>query len=384
VIVVDDGSTDNTQEIIGGFGTRIEYLAKRNGGKSSALNLGLRYATGSLIWIFDDDDIAEPDALSRLLNALEENPECGFSFGEYDLFTADESGKPQTSLVTIPRVEPNRLFIALMERSLIQQGAMLVRKSCYEEIGKFDETLIRSQDYDMLLRLAYRYQAVKVERIVFHMRRHSGIRGSAAAPIPADRAVEMWIQYDREILNRIYEVHNLQDFIPERSFDAEQPDEQRFTALLQRSCIMARKGLWDKAAGDLRQACELAQRSSKHSLNRSQREILRRVFDLFSFAPHTFAGAQEFRRALKELKPAQLRRRIRAELLWPLPLTIGAVLLHGQYRDFWRFLRYYCCLATPDAVLRTVLSRSFFYAGLQLLRARLIKNAPRWRCAVVQ
>jgi len=371
VIVVDDGSTDGTRDVVARFGPAVEYVAKPNGGKSSALNLGLQYATGEFIWIFDDDDIAEPDALARLVKALQENPRCGFAYGDYDLFTTEVNGRMSRTTVSFPLVNSANLYLALMERSFILQQGLLVRKACYEEIGSFDETLIRSQDLDMMLRLARRYTGIKVEGIAFHLRQHQGVRGSNASRVPAKRVIEGWVKSDRKIIGKIYATHELMDFLPsERGGHGELTNEWRFTALLQRACITARKGMWHESAQDLRQAREIAEKTGKTDLSGEEAAILQRIFDLFSYAPHTFSGAAEFRRALKEMKPSGLRRRMRAAVLWSLPFSIGAVLLHRQYANVWRFLKAYFALATPDAVLRTIFDPAFFRAGLELVRGR--------------
>src|SRR6185437_4610016 len=68
IIVVDDGSPDATPDVVARCGPPIEYIAKPNGGKSSALNLGLQHATEEFVWICDDDDIAEPGALAKLVH----------------------------------------------------------------------------------------------------------------------------------------------------------------------------------------------------------------------------------------------------------------------------------------------------------------------------
>ena len=60
VVVIDDGSTDDTSERVARYGARIDYIRKDNGGKSSALNLGLTHVTGDYVWVFDDDDVALP------------------------------------------------------------------------------------------------------------------------------------------------------------------------------------------------------------------------------------------------------------------------------------------------------------------------------------
>ncbi|HEY7302686.1 MAG TPA: glycosyltransferase [Bryobacteraceae bacterium] len=377
VIVIDDGSQDETPDVVAAFGSRVEYIAKPNGGKSSALNVGLRRATGTLIWIFDDDDIAEPDALAKLVSALQNHPQCGFAYGDYDVFTVDDGGRMKSRRVSFPAADAERLYLALMERCFILQQGLLVRKSCYDAVGDFDETLIRSQDLDMILRLASRYLGVKIPGIAFHWRQHSGMRGSKNSVVSADRVVDAWVASGRKILGRIYDTHDLRDFLPGASYSRELTNEQKVTALLQRCCIMARKGMWHEAAQDLRQVREIAQANGTMKLNAEETAILRPVFDLFSFAPHTFYGAAEFRSVLNEIRPKPLQRDMRAAIVWSLPFTVGAVLLHRQYANFWRFLRIYLVLATPGTVLRTIFSRSFLAAAMELVCARCDTNATR-------
>ena len=93
VLVVDDGSVDETREILKTYGARIQAIHKTNGGKASALNLALKNARGEFIWIFDDDDVALPDALEKMFNALAEHPESAFAYGSHDHLVESDSGQ---------------------------------------------------------------------------------------------------------------------------------------------------------------------------------------------------------------------------------------------------------------------------------------------------
>ena len=96
VIVVNDGSTDNTLKTLDSYRDKIISLNKPNGGKASALNLGLAHASGEFIWICDDDDLPLPGALETHLDAIRDNPGADSTYSGYYLGAPDpKTGKLQ-------------------------------------------------------------------------------------------------------------------------------------------------------------------------------------------------------------------------------------------------------------------------------------------------
>lgn len=157
VIVVDDGSTDGTGEkLLAAFGDRIKYVRKKNGGVSSARNLGIKMSSGDYIGLLDCDDIYLPQKIEKSVEYLEKRLTVGFVYtrGKFML----EGGR--TRLYPFLR-HGNTGFIArwLILKNFICNSTVLARKSCFAEAGDFDESIFIPADWDMWLRLSEKYQA---------------------------------------------------------------------------------------------------------------------------------------------------------------------------------------------------------------------------------
>src|SRR5216684_8983164 len=83
IIVVDDGSTDDTAERMKKYGSRIQYLKKHNGGQASALNLGFAQALGEFIVLLDADDYFLPGKLRRVCEAFQTHPDVGMVYHRF-------------------------------------------------------------------------------------------------------------------------------------------------------------------------------------------------------------------------------------------------------------------------------------------------------------
>jgi glycosyltransferase involved in cell wall biosynthesis len=155
VFIVDDGSTDDTVEVVRPFkerDSRFQLLHKHNGGLSSARNYGIRHARARYIALLDGDDAYEPDKLATHVALLDRTPEVGVVYsasrairedGQPTLMTL--SGKPVTS-------DP---LLALLCKNFIGHGSNAVFRRCiFDEVGEFDEGLRSSEDVDFWLRIA--------------------------------------------------------------------------------------------------------------------------------------------------------------------------------------------------------------------------------------
>lgn len=314
VIVVDDGSTDATPDIVARFGDRIEVLRQPNRGKAAALNHGLAQARGDAIWIFDDDDIADPRALERLTGALRADPDAGFAFGRHDAFAIGADGRTRVAHRDPPAFAAGDLYVALLGDCFFFQGATLVRRRCYDAAGPFDETLSRAQDYDMILRLARRFDGVAVDHILFHQRQHAGVRGLREAPIAGGDLAERQMAFDARVMRKAFDDSALADFLPRpATMPLSDPDTLR--ALLRRSALIGRRRLWDIADADLAGAIAIMERTGTRRLPAEATRLYARLFDR-STERETIADNPILRR-ITRLPPGVLRRDLQAAVGWP-------------------------------------------------------------------
>lgn len=278
IIVLDDGSTDDTASVLKSYGSAIETVRKENGGKSSALNLALPMVESEYVWIFDDDDVACPDALKHHLDALDGHSEYGFSYSSYKRADSGVQGGilPGPTRHVAP-YSGRGLFVRLLEENFLPQPSILVRADCYRELGPFDEELVRSQDYDMLLRLSRRFPATAVDQVTYYYRRHDGTRGSDQDSFAATSVSDRWVKYDRMIFERLHRELDLWEYLPDLSKERPLAPIDRRRALIRRFAIMMRYCLWDHALMDLEAILE--GRTQEGALTADERDVLRRIFD---------------------------------------------------------------------------------------------------------
>ena len=174
LIVVDDGSTDGTLDILKEYGERITLLQHPNGenrGQASALNLGLQHLQGEYIAILDSDDYWSLNYIETMLPFLDKNPECGMAYSNG--YAVDETGKVLYDLIKEGHQERNQAGDILLDCYLCLPGESLVRRSVYERVGGFDVSLRAGQDHDMCIRLAENCQLAFNNKPLFHYRKHA-------------------------------------------------------------------------------------------------------------------------------------------------------------------------------------------------------------------
>nr|WP_070960550.1 glycosyltransferase family A protein [Hyphomonas sp. Mor2] len=250
ILIIDDGSTDDTAARIASFGEKVRYHRTENGGKSAALNLAMTMIEGDFVWICDDDDLVLPDACESLMQELEADPELDFCAGLHEDFFVDEASgeivrkEPGYSKAS----RPDEIFSDALDGCHIFQPGLIVRRAFYERIGAFDETLKRSQDYHMLLRLARHGAGRVVPHVVFLHREHQGTRGYGGERFAMKDANRKWIKYHRQIIKPLLDELPDEEVLPTDIWnDPKQKTKRSRAALIRRGSVLGRHVLWDEA-----------------------------------------------------------------------------------------------------------------------------------------
>jgi glycosyltransferase involved in cell wall biosynthesis len=175
VVVVDDGSTDDTPEVVGCLDDeRVAYIRiDRCHSPARARNVGVSRATGRFIAFLDSDDVWLPEKIERQIEALRASPECRWSYTRFDHI--DENGAPMAPLrggVGTPR-SGWILEHMVTEDALVMVQSVLVEASLLDEVGGFDESPALREDLDLCFRLAGRSQVVALEANLLRVRHHA-------------------------------------------------------------------------------------------------------------------------------------------------------------------------------------------------------------------
>jgi glycosyltransferase involved in cell wall biosynthesis len=169
VVLIDDGSTDNSPEIAARFPVR--YIRQRNRGLAEARNAGIRESRGNYVVFLDADDRLKPEAIEVGVRALEPRPDCALAVGDHVFISADGSFLGHST-----KVDPlHSHYEALLKSNFIEMiSSVLFRRRVFDELGGFDTTLPVSEDYELYLRIARERPICCHPVVVAEYRRHEG------------------------------------------------------------------------------------------------------------------------------------------------------------------------------------------------------------------
>lgn len=178
LLVVDDGSSDGTWELICNQPNLRPLRQTDNQGKPAALNRGVREATGEYLLILDDDDLILPGAITVMATALMRNPDLDTIW--CDALLADHPEMKPKSWWPALRLSPAMNRLGVLQQIPAVTGAVLVRTAALREAGPFVANMHQGEDMDMFLRLAHRGGADGLPLATSVVRSHPGVRGPAA------------------------------------------------------------------------------------------------------------------------------------------------------------------------------------------------------------
>lgn len=167
-IVINDGSTDSTEEVLNLYRDRFTCITQENIGQSAALNKGWAMAKGDYLGYVSSDDVLYPDAVSCLVDALKEADleKLGVFYGSYNIIT--QSGR------VVKKVEPEKYSKKRLQVDLICQPGLgaIFAKELFERVGGWNEALYQVPDFEFWLRLSAATNFYKVDCLVGGYRIH--------------------------------------------------------------------------------------------------------------------------------------------------------------------------------------------------------------------
>jgi glycosyltransferase involved in cell wall biosynthesis len=165
-IVVDGASTDNTVEILKGYGKRIRWISEKDNGQTEAIKKGFELSTGEFIAWLNSDDLYLPGAVSRVMDFFKNHPGAAMVYGKS--YYIDEHGTRVGEYPTGP-VDTKRL----PEFNFICQPSAFFTREAFVSAGALDEGLHYSMDYDLWLRMSKKYELDYIEDYLSLYRLHA-------------------------------------------------------------------------------------------------------------------------------------------------------------------------------------------------------------------
>ncbi len=190
ILVVDDGSTDDSVQIAASF-DGVRLLRQQNGGPAAARNHALSHANGDVLAFLDADDVWTPGSLQCRVERLVAQADVGIVFGDFSYWTPTPGALPEDLPSQLPdsvldAIRTGWVYPEILLDPIVHIIATVVRRSVIEAIGVFDTNLRTGEDYDFFIRAARHCRFSHVEKVVSRYRLHA----SSITRVPQPRSNE--------------------------------------------------------------------------------------------------------------------------------------------------------------------------------------------------
>ncbi|GIW67075.1 MAG: glycosyl transferase [Candidatus Parcubacteria bacterium] len=170
LLIIDDGSKDNTKKIVEEFikkDSRIKYFYQENSGQPAAMNLGIKNSNGEYVAFLDDDDEWSPEKLEKQLKEFEKDKNIALVYTDALIVGGELNNKKSSD---ISKLYFGYVYKNLLYKNFITASSVMIKRKIFNELGLFDENYLikktQTQDYDMWLRIAKYYKFGYVPEIL--------------------------------------------------------------------------------------------------------------------------------------------------------------------------------------------------------------------------
>lgn len=204
-IVMDGGSTDNTVEILKGYGKRLHWVSEKDKGQSDAINKGIRKATGEIIAYLNSDDLYEKGCLEKVARYFAGHPESLWLTGRCRIIDT-EGAETRKAITAYKNFLLSRYsYSALLVTNFISQPATFIRRQAFTKYGLFDEAQHRVMDYDFWLRLGEEHDPGVLSDYLASFRVHPGSKTSSSFRLTFREELEAARKHtDSKLLNGLH------------------------------------------------------------------------------------------------------------------------------------------------------------------------------------
>lgn len=185
IVVIDDGSTDDTEGVVRQYGDRVRYFKQENQGVSAARNAGIKHSSGEYVAFLDSDDLWLPEKLAEQIPLFDDDPKLGLVYSDWAVVSGN--AMLQTSYLKDLPASSGYVFDELIQSGFILTSGVVLRRACVDDVGAFDKSLAIAQDYDLWLRISYRWKVQLVDKCLFTKRSCDGSLSSNLAKTAMER-----------------------------------------------------------------------------------------------------------------------------------------------------------------------------------------------------